>query len=109
MVGGVAGRRHRLDGPALAGHDLAVGERAIGPEIGVVAGVEARRLADIERPRGPMRPFGQHRAPVAALIARHRRRMIAMGMGDEDMRDGLAAHGIEQRRDMRLVVADRDR
>ena len=43
-------------------------------------------------------------APVAALIARHRRRMIAMGMGDEDMGDGLAAHGVEQRRDMGLVI-----
>ena len=30
--------------------------------------------------------------------------MIAMGMGDEDVRDRLAAHGIEQRRDMGVIV-----
>ena len=59
--------------PAVAGDDLAVGERAVGLEVGVVAGVEARRLADIERPRGAMRPFARApRPPVAALIARHR-------------------------------------
>ena len=29
--------------------------------------------------------------------------MVAMGVGDEDVRHRLAAHGIEQRRDMRLV------
>ncbi len=38
--------------------------------------------------------------------------MIAMGMGDEDMRHGLAAHRIEQRRDVRVVeragIDDRD-
>ena len=30
-----------------------------------------------------------------------------MGMGDEDMRHGLAAHRIEQRRDMRLIERTR--
>ena len=30
--------------------------------------------------------------------------MIAMGMGDENVADGFAAHGVEQRRDMRVVV-----
>ena len=38
--------------------------------------------------------------------------MIAMGMGDENVRDGFAAHGIEQRRDMGIVIGagieDRD-
>ena len=38
--------------------------------------------------------------------------MVAVGMGDEDVRHGLAAHGIEQRRDVRLVerprIDDRD-
>ena len=42
-------------------------------------------------------------APVAALMPRRRRRMVAMGVGDEDMRHRLAAHGVEQRRDMRVV------
>ena len=58
VVGGVAGRRDRLDGPAVAAHDLAVGERAIGPEIRVVARLHARRLAGMERTRGAVRAFG---------------------------------------------------
>ena len=29
--------------------------------------------------------------------------MVAMGVSDKDVRDGFAAHGIEQRRDMRFV------
>ncbi len=29
--------------------------------------------------------------------------MIAVGVGDENMRHGLVAHGVEQRRDMALV------
>ena len=62
-----------------------------------------RRLADIERSRRAMRAFRQHGRAGRRLDARHRRRMIAMGVGDEDMRDGLAAHRVEQRRDMGLV------
>ena len=45
-------------------------------------------------------------------MRRHRRRMIAVGVGDEDMGHGLAAHGVEQRGDVGLVerprIDDRD-
>ena len=101
VVGGVAGRRDRLERPAVAAHHLAVGERAVGTKIRVVAGVEPRRLADMQRPRGAMRAFGQTCAPVAALMRRHAGRMVAVGVGDEDVRDGLAAHRVEQRLDVR--------
>jgi hypothetical protein len=33
--------------------------------------------------------------------------MIAMGMGDENMRHRLAAHGVKQRTDMRRIVGTR--
>ena len=87
--------------PAVAAHHLAVGERAIGPEVRVVRRLHARRLAGMERTRGAVRAFGiAPVAPVAALIAGTRGRMVAMRMGDEDVRHGLAAHRIEQRRDV---------
>ena len=52
-----------------AGDDLAVGERAVGPELGIVAGIEPRRLADIERTRGAVRPFGKHQRTGRRLDA----------------------------------------
>ncbi len=54
--------------PAVAGDDLAVGERVVGPEVGVAAGVEPWPLADIERTRAAVRSFGKTGAPVAALM-----------------------------------------
>ncbi len=103
VIGGVAGRRHRLDGEAVAGNHLAIGERTVGTEIGIVAGIEARGFSHVERPRGTVRPFRQHQRAGRGLDRRHRWRMVAVGMGDENMRHRLAAHGIEQRSDVRLV------
>ena len=103
VVRGVAGRGDRLDGPASAGDHLAVGQRAVGLELGIVAGVEARRLADIERSRGAMRPFGEHHGPGRRLDSRHRGGMIPMRMRHEDMGDGFPAYRIEQGRNVRLV------
>ena len=108
----MAWRRDGFERPAVAGDDLAVGQRAVGSEIGVVAGVETRRLAHIERAGGAVRAFRQHRRAGCRLDAGCRRRMVAMGVRDEDMRHRLAAHRVEQRRDMRLIertgIDDRD-
>ena len=98
------GRRQRLDGPAVAGHDFAVGERDVGAEIHVAAGVEPAGLADMQRPRRAMRAFGINRGAGRCLDLGHGGRMVAMGVGDENVGHGLAAHGIEQRRDMGVVV-----
>ncbi len=61
---------------------------------------------------GAVRSLCVHRGAGRGLDLRHRRRMVAMRMGDEDVRDRLAAHGIEQRRDVGVVVGagvkDRD-
>ena len=91
-------------GPVVAGDDLAVGERAVRFEIHVRAGVEALRFADVQRPRCAMRAFRQNNGAGGRLDRRHGRRMVAMGVGDKNMRHGLAAHRIEQRRDVRRIV-----
>ena len=97
---GVAGRRHSFDGPALAAHHLPVLERDIGTEVAVGAGVERIMLADVQGPRGSMRAFGIDRGVGCRLDGRHRRRMIAVGVGDENVRHRLVAHGREQRGDV---------
>ena len=68
------------------------------------------RLAPMSSGRaGAMRPLAVGRGAGRGLDPRRRRRMVAMGVGDEDVRHRLAAHRIEQRRDMRLVERARDR
>ncbi len=107
VIGGVAGRRHRFERPAVARHHLAVGERDIGPEIHVGRSIEPPGLADMQRPRQPVRALGEHFCAGRRLDLRHRRRVIAMRMGDENVGDGFVAHGIEQRRHMGVVVRPR--
>ncbi len=104
VVGGVAGCGHRFNGPAVAGHDLAVLERDVGLEIAVAAGIERVVLADMQRPRGAMRPLGIDSGAGCRLDGRHRRRMVAVGVGDEDRGHRLVAHGLEQRADMGGIV-----
>ena len=51
-------------------HHLAVGERAVGLEVGVVGGLEPRPVADMERAAtARCGPSASTSAPVAALIA----------------------------------------
>ena len=104
VVGGVSRRGQRFKRPAVAAHGLAIGERDVGAEIHVGGSVEAARLADMQRPGEPVRAFGENFCAGRRLDLGHRRRMVAMGVGDEDVRHGLAAHRIEQRRDMGVVV-----
>src|SRR5262249_39465775 len=52
VVRGVAWRRDRLERKAAAAHHVAVAKRLVGTKVGVVAHVEPRRLADMQRPRG---------------------------------------------------------
>ena len=112
VVGGVARRRDRLDGPAIAANDLAIGERAVRLEVGVVGGIRAGAVADMQRPRRAMRAFGEHGRAGRLFDRGHARRMVAMGVRHEDVRHGLAAHGVKQRRVVRRIVGtgidDRD-
>ena len=104
VIGGVAGRRHRFQRPAVAAHHLAVGKRDIGTEIHVGRRIEPTGLADMQRTGQPVRPLRVDCRAGRRLDLRHRRRMIAMSVGDENMGDGLVAHGIEQRSDMGVVI-----
>ncbi len=67
VVRGVSRGRQRLDGPAVAGYDRAVGERDVGAEVHVAAGVEPAGLADMQRPRrrgaGPRRTQSRRSPP----------------------------------------------
>ena len=112
MIGGVARRRHRFQRPALPFDGVAVLDFDVGAKIAVGAGFRIVLLALEARPRGAMRALGIDRRAGGGLDPRGVRRVVAMGMGDQDMRHGLAAHRIQQRLGMRLVVGtgidDRD-
>ena len=112
MIGGVARRRHRLQRPAIALDGLAVAHPHIGIEIAVGAGFRIVLLALIARPRRPVRAFGIDGGTGRGLQPRGVRGMVAMGVGDQNMRHGFPAHGVQQRRRMGLVVGtgidDRD-
>src|SRR5262245_5791054 len=51
-----------------------------------------------------MRALGIDGRARRRLEGRHCRRMIAMRMGDENMRHRLATHGVEQRTNMSRIV-----
>ncbi len=90
--------------PAGAGDDVAVRQHGVGTEIKIAARLEPADLAGMQRPRSPVRTFGEHRRAGRRLDRRHGGRMVAMGVGDEDVGDGLAANGTEQSRDVPRVV-----
>jgi len=112
MVGGVARRRHRLQRPAGTFDGLAVAHLDVGLEVAVGAGFRGYPFALVARPRRAMRTLGIHGRAGGGLDARGVRRVVAVGVGDQDMRHGLIAHGFQQRRRMGFVVGpgvdDRD-
>jgi len=103
VVGGVARRRHRFEPPTGTRHDLAIGERDVGMKVVIAGGIERACLADMERPRRPVRPLPVGLGARRRLDAGGTGRVIPVRMSDQDMGDGLAAHRIEQRRPMGLV------
>src|SRR5262245_4762850 len=107
MVGGMSGRRHRLQSKAVAGEHLAVRDVDVGPERRIYAGLErfeAPDLVGMKRTCGPVWPFGYRRGPGCRLDGDGGGRMVAMRMGDEDVRHRLAAHRIKQRSDVLRVI-----
>ena len=95
MIGAMARRRDRLDGPAVALDDLTILQTLIRHEGHVARGIERFVFTDVERPRMTVRPFGQHDGAGGCFQRRRVRRMIAMGVRDENMRDGFTLHRIE--------------
>src|SRR5204863_2368408 len=95
---------HSFEPPAATLDDIAMGDPDIGREVAVGAGLRVVLLALETRARGTMRAFGIDRRAGRLLEPRGVRRMVAVGVGDEDMAHRLAADSIEQRSRMRLVV-----
>src|SRR4029077_7922111 len=112
VVGGVAGGRYRLEFPALALDHLAVPHLDVRPEVAVRAGFRIVLLAFEAWPRGAMPTLGIYRRAGCGLDRRDIHGMVAVGMGDQDMRHGFTAYRIEQRSCMGLIrrtrIDDRD-
>ena len=104
VIGGVAGRRHRFKRPAVARDDVPMRNAMVGHERGIAAGVEPARLTEVQRTRRPVRPLCESRRAGRRLDGGGAGGVVAMRMGDDDMRHALATHGIEQRCPMRRVV-----
>ena len=98
----MAGRRDRLERIAAPGDDLAVVERAVGRIGGIMRGVEAARRA-VGAGRRPVGAGADDRRAGRRAERRRRRRMVAMGMGDEDVADAPSLRRAQQRFDMRRV------
>src|SRR5262249_37425478 len=112
VVCGVPRRRNRFKRPAVAGNYIAVGEAMVRNKVGVTASVESFGLADEQRSRRPMRTLAVGGGAGCGLDGRGAGGMIAMGVGDNDMRHRLAVYSLEQRRSVLLVdrsgIDDRD-
>ena len=85
VVGGVSGRVQCLDRPSVARNHLTVAGGDVRDEIHVGAFLERIDFARVERPSRPVRTLGHHRGACLLLQARGQRRMIPVGVGDEDM------------------------
>src|SRR5882757_2464648 len=90
MIGGVARRRHRLQLPSGTFDHFAVAHPYVRLEVAVGAGLRAVLLTLESRPRRAMRSFGVNGCAGGGLDPCRVRRVVAMGMGDQNMRHGLA-------------------
>jgi hypothetical protein len=102
MVRSVARRMNRRHAPTRSRHDIAVAQGVIGTEVVIAAffGDAAHTSAIL----GAARAVGTEAVSGGArhvLQRRRRRRVIDMGMGDENVRHGLAGERFEQRFHMR--------
>ena len=100
VVGGVAGRVDGLDGDIGAGDRLTVLQPDVGTE-----GVIARRV-ELEPggPAGGVRTKANRDGAGQGLEPCSERRVVAMGVGDEDVRNGPLADSGEERFEMCIVV-----
>ena len=102
MVRRVARRVHRLDRPAGACDGFAVSQPVIGHEIEIGALLDLFAVATAA--------MGSERIRRRARrgLDRHRcRRMVEVGVGDQDVAHGFAPHRVEERLDMRGQIGAR--
>ena len=95
MIGGMARRRHGLQRPPGSLDGLAIAHRNVGPEVAVGAGFRGDFFALIARPRRTMRALGIDGGAGGRLDPRGVGRVVAMGVRDQNMRYGFAAHGLQ--------------
>ena len=107
VIGAMARRRNRLQRPARSRDDISVAQRMVGTKVHVAGGIERIDLADMKRPRDAVRPLAIGRRTGRSLYRGRCRGMIAMRVGEKDMRDRFSAHGAEQSLDVALVVRSR--
>ena len=100
VVRHVPRRVQRGDAPAPAFDDVAIGERYIGNEIVIDAGIESQAMRC--RRRHPAMGIGP--GPRRRLEFSRQRRMIGMRMGDEDVAHRFAAQGMQKRCQVVLVI-----
>ena len=89
---------------------LGVGGRDRRVELGI--GLVGIRLGPRPLVVGPQRVWTESvRRDVPEALFEHRRggRVVAVGVGDEQVRDPFALHGADERVDMRLVARARRR
>src|SRR5262245_40980121 len=96
-------RGDRFKAPSIAGHHVAINELEIGIKVAIASSIETRRLIEVEFACSAMRALAESGRPRCGLDARCSRRMVAMSMRDDDMRDRLVPNGSEERLDMRFV------
>lgn len=99
MVGGVAGRGHSGERPALATKPVAILQHPVGAIGSVERGIGARAVI-LQR----QRRTADDRGAGSGAERRGGGAVVAMGVGAEDRRDRAAADRVEQRSEMRRVV-----
>jgi hypothetical protein len=71
VVGGMTGRRDRLDFPCSARHNSTILQRDVRLKVAVGAGIERVKLANMERASGPVRALGIHSCTGRLFDRRH--------------------------------------
>jgi hypothetical protein len=113
MVRGVAGRRHRFQCVTFAFDNLAVSQRVIRHEIFIAAGIERRGFAEMQIARGTVRALAVGFGAGGFGDRGCGRRVVAVRVRDQNLRDGFTAERGKDRVDMagigRARIDDGDR
>ncbi|MNY25476.1 hypothetical protein D3C86_1592610 [compost metagenome] len=90
--------------PAVAGKALPIAKRDIGHKSRIGTFGKGIGLAHMQRPGGAMRTLRHRQRPGCRLQSPGERRVITMGVADEDMGDLAAIKRRQQRLKMRLIL-----
>lgn len=107
VVGAMAGRRDHLQRHAAGGDALALAQDPIGHQLPVAVGSNGIELEQTLLPARPMPAAEPDRGARRLAQPPHQRRVIAMGVGEDDSLDLPAADRLLQRREMAQIVRPR--